>query len=219
MPQADWARRPLGRQDVAKLMARFELMTIEEFAVASEDMRRAAFAMAKVNDGAVLNRIKTQLQLYVKQGWDAQKFAGWLEGQGAQWHQSYSRLVFRNATQNAYNMARYTIQQRTGNKILYPILIYDSTMDSETTDFCKFYNNKWWLRHQFPAHLYPPNHHNCRARTRMGKKSTGARLGDSKRVIGVDQDGPITDWPDAPPDGWLRAIDKRKAVYERGLGL
>ena len=219
MPQADWARRPLGREDVRKLMAKLELMTPAEFASAGDDVRRAAFTMAKVSDGATLNRILSQMRLYVREGWDAARFASWLETQGVQWTNSYSRLVFRNATQNAYNMARYTIQQRIGNRIRYPVLIYDATMDSETTDFCRAYNNRWWLRHQFPASLYPPNHHNCRARTRMATKSTAGKLGQKARSIGLDKNAGAPDWNQAPPHGWLTALDKRKAAMESGLGL
>jgi hypothetical protein len=220
MPEIPWSERPMGKREVEKILGQITSIPPAEFYAIEDDLRRAAFTMSKINDAAILNRIKRQIALYVKAGWNEAQFAAWLEGQAVTWNAAYSRLVFRNATQNAYNHARFKIHFRPGNAKRYPVLIYDAVMDAETSDFCAAHNGKWWHRQHFPKSLYPPNHHNCRSIVRMATKTTAAKLNPNDRLQGKTK-GPQSDppWPGKPPDGWQYALRKRRRILERGLGI
>jgi hypothetical protein len=209
----------MSEEEVAALMAALLLMTPEELAAVGASLSAAALTMSRIHDAAMLNRILTQMRLVAGEGWDAIRFAEWLETKGAAWDASYSRLTFRNATQQSYNLARYTMQQRELNRLKYQILIYDAVMDSVTTDFCQHYNAKWWPRAQFPSSLYPPNHHHCRSVVRMATKAAANRLGAGAKLDGLDTTAGAPEWQAAPPDGWIGSLEHRQAVMERGLGL
>jgi len=213
---ADWIRSPQTNEDVRRILSQLTSMTAEEFAALSDDLRRAAFTMAKVHDAAVLNRILVQMRNHIRAGWSPEAFASWLESNGVEWSRAYSRLVYRNATQNAYNLARWRIMNRAGNVRRYPVIEYDATLDNVTSDFCRSYDGRWWYRTEFPRSLVPPNHHNCRSRLRMRTKAVAERK-MNRRLVGSEYGTP--EFSGAPPDGWHSALGTRRRYLEAGLGI
>jgi len=213
-----WSRKPLNANEALKLLRDVKSIPPELFNELTPSMKRAAFTMAKIHDAAVLNRIKRQIELYMREGWDELRFASWLESNAVSWNRAYSRIVFRNATQNAYNVSRYRVHMREDFVRRYPALVYDAVMDSVTSAFCKQHNGRWWWRRDFPKSIYPPNHHGCRSVIRAVTKTTTERSGwDKRRADGmVSKEGP--DWPGTPLDGWQGSLDRRLRILKKSLG-
>jgi hypothetical protein len=213
---ARWVRKPINSAEAAKILREVTSLPPDLFYELSPTMRRAAFTMGQIHDAAVLNRIKRQITLYMRQGWDEAVFADWLETNAVKWNRSYSKLVFRNATQNAYNVSRFRVHMRPDFVRRYPALVYDAVMDTETSQFCEEHNGRWWWRRDFPLHLYPPNHHNCRSVIRAVAEKTTKRRGWAKRqTVGAPMG--TSPWPGHPPAGWQSALERRLKILEGGL--
>lgn len=216
MPVENWLTRPVSSAGARKLLGQLSVIDVELYYLVEADVRRAAFSMAATRDASVLLRIKREIAAFAKAGLTETEFALWLETEGVAWSQSYSRLVYRNAVQNSYNLSRWRIQQRDGNKKRYPALLYDAVMDGQQTEFCDSHDGRWWWRRDFPRSLYPPNHHNCRSVVRAigRKRATGMR---DQRAVGLVGDEP-PDWAGAPPNGWTIALRRRLRILEAKLG-
>lgn len=93
----------------------------------------------------------------------------------------HAEVVFRNATQRAYNAARWIEMQDPSVKQVRPFWMYDSILDSRTTTICRDRNktilgadDPWWDTNT------PPLHHACRASIRnLRRKETERRGGVS----------------------------------------
>jgi SPP1 gp7 family putative phage head morphogenesis protein len=118
---------------------------------------------------------------------------------------AHASIVFRNATQRAYNAGRY--EQMTQPDVLKfrPFWMYDSVLDSRTTTICKGYNqtvlpatDEWWVTR------IPPNHHGCRASIRSLRRAEAERRGIT---TDPEQTQPAEGWsahplsPVGPPTG------------------
>lgn len=215
---SDWlSYSPMTNEQALALLHETGAMSSGEYYAMSDTLRRAGFTMAKVKNLATLSHIKQQLARAAAAGWSPEDFASWLESSGATWERNYSRLVYHNAVQNSYNDARFAIQQRTGNLLRYPALLYVATIDAHTSDFCHEMNGRWWWRNKFPRRYYPPNHHYCRSIVRMVKKTTARRFGSkptSGAIGGLDPD-----WNGAPPNSWENALRARQKLFAKFLGV
>lgn len=105
-------------------------------------------------------------------------------------------LIFRNASQTAYNAGRY--RQMSEVTDLRPYWMFDAILDSRTTETCSSRNGVV-LAHGDPfwKSNWPPLHHNCRSSVRALTEDSAKRRG-------------ITDTPptDAPSGGFGKSPDE-----------
>lgn len=105
--------------------------------------------------------------------------------------------VFRTNVQTSYNTGRWYQLTDPELTLLRPYLMYDSVLDSRTTEICKEcdgvirgHDDPFWLTH------CPPLHHRCRSCLRSLRTSEAQRRG-------ITYTTPTTDVPDgfgkAPP--------------------
>lgn len=100
--------------------------------------------------------------------------------------------VYRNWVQNSYNTGRWYQLTDPELVLLRPFLLYDSVLDTRTTDICenldgtcKAHDDAFWLTH------HPLMHHRCRASLRSLRRKQAERHG-------ITTDGPQVEIP----EGW-----------------
>ncbi|HEX2676759.1 MAG TPA: phage minor head protein, partial [Polyangiales bacterium] len=105
---------------------------------------------------------------------------------------AHAELVFRNATQRAYNAGRWAQMYDPETLRFRPFGLVDAVLDARTTHYCRAVNgtllpldDPWWDTHWFPAH------HHCRTSVRNLRRSEAERRG-------VKQPPNLTD----PDPGW-----------------
>lgn len=93
----------------------------------------------------------------------------------------HAETVYRNAVQRAYNAGRYRQMREPSVARFRPYWLYDSILDSRTTETCLTRNgtllpqdHEWW------ATNVPPLHHRCRSSLRNLRKSEAEKRGVTK---------------------------------------
>jgi SPP1 gp7 family putative phage head morphogenesis protein len=106
----------------------------------------------------------------------------------------HAQVVFRNATQRAYNAGRWQEMMQPDVVAFRPFGLVDAILDGRTTTYCREQNgtcvplsDDYWLTHWYPAH------HQCRTSVRnLTKAQAAKRLKPPPQ--GLD-----------PPEGWGQA--------------
>ena len=165
------------------------VLTADEALALNERARNAAFW---VGGGLQLQQVQDVFQALDKSIAKGETFEEFRARLKVNLKPGHANIVFRNATQRAYNAGRY--QQMTQPDVLRfrPFWMYDSVLDSRTTPLCAGYNgtllpadDQWWLTR------VPPNHHGCRASIRSLRKTEAERRGVTANPSAT-----------APADGW-----------------
>lgn len=95
--------------------------------------------------------------------------------------------VYRNATQQAYNAGRWYQMTEPETARFRPFMMYDSILDSRTTDVCAKLNgtirpvgDSFWLTH------CPQLHHRCRSSLRSLRRTEAERRGVTTQLPDVE---------------------------------
>lgn len=175
-------------------------MTAEEAAGLKDRAKRGAFWAAHLNELRMTEALMRSLKRAIERGED---FTAWkyrarrLIKKAWGKEPSHLETVFRNATQSAYNAARYRELRKPEVMAIRPFWIYDAVLDTRTTKRCRKLNgtvlpagDRFWTNH------IPPLHHNCRSAIRGISRRTAMRRGVTKRRPRVPREGGFGDAPD-----------------------
>jgi len=209
-------REPLSDEDAARYLDEAGILQKEEFYALSDDLKQVAFTLSEVRNASVLSRCKRQLQKLVKTGGTMRDFEIWLEEAGIAWERWYIEVVYRNAVIGSYNQARWIAMNRGHMKEAFPVLVYDAILDSRTSKICRPLDGRWWIRGEFPQHLYPPNHHQCRSVVRQITKKLADRR-PKKRGTPGDYQGPQAGWAGNPATDWNAMANRRLTILKHFL--
>lgn len=98
-------------------------------------------------------------------------------------------LIFRNATQQAYNAGRYAQMEDPTVKRFRPYRMFDAILDGRTSDICTECNgtilpadDPWWDTHS------PQLHHACRSSIRALRRAEAERRGITQSPTAVAAD-------------------------------
>jgi len=210
--------QPLEPEQAVALLEEAGLMDADTFYAQSADLRAVAFTLSRVHNAATMGRIKRALERMMAEGGTIADFAEWLETDGVTWSAWYTEVVYRNAVHGSYMRARWQQMNETHIRREFPILVYDGIGDDRQTDLCRELDGRWWWREDFPTHLYPPNHHQCRSIVRMMTKARADRLPPDRQATGAP-DGltPAEGWDANPATDWQQMLERRQKVLEAFL--
>jgi SPP1 gp7 family putative phage head morphogenesis protein len=159
---------PLTPEAAAQFVANKQIMTPEEFAALSEEMKRAAFTVAGVEDEKVLELLLDELEKAITEGVTSEEF----QKNVKQVFDSYGvtevsdhhlRTVFRTNIQTAYHEGTWNLLHDPAVSDIIQYLQYDAIDDSRTRPAHAAVDgvmlppddpfwSLWW----------PPNGYNCR---------------------------------------------------------
>jgi hypothetical protein len=211
---------PLTPEQAIALLEEAALLDAETFYAQAAELRQVAFTMSKVHNAATMGRIKQALERTMAEGGTIPDFVEWLETEAAPWSAWYSELVYRNAVQGSYMRARWQQMNQPHIRQAFPILVYDGIGDSRQTDLCRGLDGRWWLREDFPAGLYPPNHHACRSVVRMMTKTSAEALPGDRQATGAPDGAAAAEgWDGSPATDWQQMLERRQKVLETSLGV
>lgn len=130
---------------------------------------------------------------------------------------AHAEVVFRNATQKAYNAGRVQQMREPDVVAVRPYLMYDAILDSRTTDICSDLDktilpvdDPFWNDHT------PPLHHNCRASLRSLRRADAERRGVGQRSDRQPQPG-FGAAPQVDEEPWRPSRDQYDAELFREL--
>lgn len=179
--------------------ARRTPLPLEEWSQLQDRARRRAFTVAGLAQLELVRDVQASLEAALASG---VPFEAWRDEIGPKLRQAWAengtngaghrlRVIWRNNVQLAYSAGRY--HQMTDPDVLAarPYWLYDSVLDSGTTDLCRGLNgtllpatSSWWKTH------FPPLHHQCRSGVRTVTE-------EQAQARGISEEPTV-----AVPDGW-----------------
>lgn len=187
---------PLKFTEACDFFLKRVVLTEEQALRLGTDAGRRAFWIGRGLQLTQIQRVFDSLNAAIESG---EPFSEWKKRVAGQLRDdAHAETVFRNAAQRSLNAGRYR-QMRDAQK-WRPYWMYDSVLDSRTTDICRTLDgtvraadDPYWNTR------IPPLHHRCRAGIRSLRKSEG-----EKRVTNVPPTvSPAPGFgaaPDADPD-------------------
>lgn len=171
----------LGRFDeaVEALRARTTL-TDDEYYQLEGAGRSRAFSYAGGAELAVVQTVLDELAKAIERGQPIEEFRASIREKLGTFGPKGAHLetIFRNACQTAYNRGRWNQMKAPDVVKFRPYFLYDSILDSRTTEVCKacngtlkLHDDPWWLTH------WPPLHHRCRSSVRNLRASEAVKRG------------------------------------------
>jgi SPP1 gp7 family putative phage head morphogenesis protein len=147
------------------------LLSADDLAILEANASASAFWASGLTDLRVVQDVFDDLAWALENG---QPFREWQKLIGDKLHGAWSlrgkaeatrlQVIYRNATQAAYNRGRHEQMTEPVIKELRPQWMYDAIMDSRTSPICKPLDgiikpadDPWWQDHT------PPLHHQCRS--------------------------------------------------------
>jgi hypothetical protein len=141
------------------------VVTRAEWDAMSRQARRQAFTIAGTQQAKVVQTVFDAIALAIDKGTPIDKWRKDLKkklGAFADKNSATLTTAFINANQTAYNTGRYYQMSNPAVTVALPYRVYDSVLDTRTTDICKglngtvlLHSDPWWLTH------WPPMHHNA----------------------------------------------------------
>jgi len=165
-------------------------MTAEEARALDDGMKGDAFWVSGGLQLEAVQRVFDKLTVALERGDSFEEFRKAVLGELRD--PAYAELVFRNATQRAYNAGRYAQMTEPETLRFRPYWLYDAILDGRTTVICRECNgtllpadDPWWNGR------IPPLHHSCRSSLRNLRRSEGEKRGVTKEPPAL-----------LPPPGW-----------------
>lgn len=192
--------------DIASDIARFDeaieelrrriILTDAEFRAIEVEARRRAFAMAGITQLQVVQQVLNLTIEAVARGDGLKAWQKRARGVvGRAWGRGTSHrleLIFRNATQQAYNNGRFWQMTRPEVLRFRPFWMFDAILDGRETAICFERDgtilpadDPWWVRN------WPQLHHKCRSTVRTLSERAAKRRGisDKSKIASTAQEG------------------------------
>jgi SPP1 gp7 family putative phage head morphogenesis protein len=162
------------------------VVTRAEWDAMSRQARRQAFTIAGTQQAKVVQTVFDAIALAIDKGTPIDKWRKELRkklGAFADKNSATLTTAFINANQTAYNTGRYYQMSNPAVTVALPYRVYDSVLDTRTTDICKglngtvlLHSDPWWLTH------WPPMHHRCRSSVRALSASMAKKRGLTQKL-------------------------------------